>query len=150
MEINKNTKVVLNNSKVYHTNLTYYEGSQQKQKQKQKQKKELKICHSVNGRKVGFSYEVAWYENGLPKYQRIYKDGKLDGLWEAWYDNGQPWYRWNYKDGKEDWYSNRQPKYRSNYKDSKEDGLQEGWYKSGQPEYQKIYKMGRLILEQYF
>jgi len=170
LAINANKQVVLDDDKIYHTDLTYYdEGG--------KQKREVDIYHTVNEERVGYSFKVGWYESGQReyrtnykdgkldspreawyanpsiqggqvKYQRNYKDGKLDGLWEAWYADGQREYRWNYRDGKQDglqerWYADGQPEYRHNYKDGKQDGLQKAWYAGGQPEYRHNYKDGK-------
>jgi len=81
LEINKNSKVVLDDSKVHRTRLTYYKDSQQRKK--------LKIYHNVNGKKIGRSYEMTWYENGQLQSRRNYKDDMQDGLQEEWYANGQ-------------------------------------------------------------
>ena len=39
------------------------------------------------------------YENGQLKAKVNFKDGELDGLWEAYYENGQLKSSRNYKDG---------------------------------------------------
>ena len=148
LAINANKEVVLDDNRVYHTDLTYYDEGR-------KQKREVDIYHTVNEEKVGYSFKVGWYENGQLRYRRNYKDGNQDGLQERWYANRQPEYRYNYKDSKQDglqerWYANRQLWYRLNYKDGKPDGLQKAWYENGQPMYIKEYRMGDLISEQQF
>jgi len=148
LAINANKEVVLDDNRVYHTDLTYYDEGR-------KQKREVDIYHTVNEEKVGYSFKVGWYENGQLRYRRNYKDSKQDGLQERWYANRQPEYRYNYKDSKQDglqerWYANRQLWYRLNYKDGKPDGLQKAWYENGQPMYIKEYRMGDLISEQQF
>ena len=42
---------------------------------------------------------TSWYENGQKRYERTYKDGKLDGLWTYWYEGGQKKEERTYKDG---------------------------------------------------
>jgi len=148
LELNANKQVVLNDNEIYYTNLTYYDANK-------KQRKEVDIYHTVNGKKVGYSFKVGWYANpsiqgGQAQYRHNYKDGNQDGLWEAWYADGQAQYRWNYKDGKQDglreaWYADGQREYRWNYKDGKWDGLWEHWYDNPkrQAMYRENYKDGK-------
>ena len=151
LAINANKEVVLDGNRVYHTDLTYYDADK-------KQREVVDIYHTVNGKKIGYSFKVGWYENpsiqgGQPEYRRDYKDGKEDGLQEDWYANpsiqgGQLEYRYIYKGGKPDglqegWYANGQDQYRHNHKGGKPDGLQEGWYENGQPKYRINYKDGK-------
>jgi len=146
LEINANSKVVLNGNEVYYTDVTYYSNGQIDK---------LKAYHTINEQEVGYSFKVDWYDNpsiqgGQLEYRTNYKNGKLDGLQEGWYKNGQAKYRTNYKDGKLDglqeaWYANPsiqggQLEYRTNYKDGKLDGLWEAWYADGQREYRWNYK----------
>mgnify|MGYP006188358569 FL=1 len=43
---------------------------------------------------------MSYYDNGQLYLDRIYKDGKLEGIWKSYYENGQLNYEWNYKEGK--------------------------------------------------
>jgi len=78
VNFNKNTQVILNGNKVYHTILTYYEDSHQWKK--------LEIYHTIDGEKVSYCYVECWYENGRPRYRKNYKNGREDGLMEYWYE----------------------------------------------------------------
>ena len=57
---------------------------------------------SIPNDKLGepYSGQAVWYyDNGQKKYERTYKDGKLDGKWTWWHNNGQKRYERTYKDG---------------------------------------------------
>ena len=91
---------------------------------------------------------LSWYENGLKKYERTYKDGKEDRLHTEWYENGQKKEEGTYKDGKEDglwteWYEDGQKKEERTWKDGKEDGLWKRWYENGKKELEENYKNGK-------
>ena len=147
LEINANKEVVLNSNEDYHTEVIYY---------KNNQVKELKVYHTVDGVKVGYGFEEAWYDNGQLEYRANYKNGQSDGLlYETWYINGQRKYRCNYKDGERDglceaWYDNGLSWYRHNYKSDTRNGLWEEWYINGQPKYRKVYDMDKTIWEKNF
>jgi len=41
-----------------------------------------------------------WHENGQPRSEETYKDGKREGLLRSWYENGQLKGEETYKDDK--------------------------------------------------
>lgn len=73
---------------------------------------------------IGFGQEglvKGYYENGQLRYEKNYKDGKLNGLTKIYLENGQLNLEGNYKDGKmngyqKKWYENGQLKHEYNYK----------------------------------
>ena len=74
------------------------------------------------------------------RYQRFYRDGKLEGEEKAWWENGQLEYQTVYKDGKREgeqkgWWDNGQPRYQEFYKDGKREGEQR-WDRNGSLAYQ--------------
>tara|TARA_B100001115_G_scaffold49276_1_gene36438 strand:+ start:32 stop:937 length:906 start_codon:yes stop_codon:yes gene_type:complete len=90
-----------------------------------------------------------WWENGTPRREENFKDGKKHGLWTRWYRNGQKKGEINHKDGKPDgsgftWYENGQKHLESNYKDGRLDGLQTMWYDGGQKKVEANYKDGKM------
>lgn len=125
LAINGNTEIVLNGKYHYFTEVVYYPSQQLKQ---------LKVYHTVDGREVGGvvgkGYEAGWYEDGKSMYQHHYKNGQLDGPWQAWYDNWQP-------------------KERGYYKNGQRDGLWEEFYPNSQPKYIRKYSMDRVVSQQY-
>ena len=149
VNFNKNTQVILNGNKVYHTILTYYEDSHQWKK--------LEIYHTIDGEKVSYCYVECWYENGRPRYRKNYKNGREDGLMEYWYEVS---IAHRSLDMSEDMFKDVDPsllsrergqlRYRHSYKNAFRDGLWEEWYANGQPSYRKVYKMGRLVSEEQF
>ena len=108
-------------------------------------------CASLYDRKINKYREVikespfterVWgtYKNGRDgqkKYEKIYKDGELDGIHTQWYEHGKKKDEISYKDGKRDglttgWYRNGEKEYEVNYKNGKKNGLETIWYFSGQ------------------
>ena len=74
---------------------------------------------------------VSYYQNEQKRYERNYKDGKLDGLYAGWYEEGQKWYE-------------------QNYKDDKLDGLFLGWHENGQKDREVNFKDGSYISGTYW
>jgi antitoxin component YwqK of YwqJK toxin-antitoxin module len=87
------------------------------------------------------------------KVDRIYMDGKLDGLYTEWYDNGvsrprTKRFETTYKNGKEDglwtqWYRNGQKESESTFKDGKLNGMVTDWNPNGQKSSEVTWKDGR-------
>lgn len=79
----------------------------------------------------------------------FYKNGNLDGLYQAWHPNGQLWIRCTYKDGQlnglyEDWHTNGKLSMRCFYKNDERDGPFEAWHSNGQLSLRCFYKNGKL------
>tara|TARA_B100001057_G_scaffold90975_1_gene87275 strand:- start:756 stop:1226 length:471 start_codon:yes stop_codon:yes gene_type:complete len=97
----------------------------------------------------------ALHKNGQKERERIFKDGKRDGLSQAWHLNGQKELEANFKSGKKDglgviWYENGQKKLEGNWKDDKQDGLLTTWHENGQKRFEVNYKNGKKISGKYW
>ena len=85
------------------------------------------------------------YPNGAT---RVFKDGKIDGLFETYNENGQLKEKAVYKDNKrnglvETYNENGQLKEKAVFKDYKKDGLSETYYENGQLKAKIVFKDGK-------
>ena len=130
------------------------------------------LCAAVQNQETPFTGVAAWkYENGQKKYERTFKDGKLDGPGTEWYENGQKAEEATFKDGKLvsasvwkpngekcpvtnvvngtgiscEYQDNGQMEEEATYKDGKVDGLSTMWYENGQQEVESTWKDGKRI-----
>ena len=81
----------------------------------------LKFEKNYKDEKMDGKY-INYYENGKKESEVFYKDGELDGKYIGWYENGKKRGEAFFKDGEEDdksteYYENGQMKYTENYKD---------------------------------
>ncbi len=100
-----------------------------------------------DGRKNGLYKE--WHENGQLQIEFTYKDGAKEGQYKIWHENGQLWNECTYKDGKLDgpykkWYTNGQLWEGCSFKDDKQDGSSKEWYADGRLSEECTYKDGKL------
>ena len=130
------------------------------------------LCAAVQNQETPFTGVAAWkYENGQKKYERTFKDGKLDGPGTEWYENGQKAEEATFKDGKLvsasvwkpngekcpvtnvvngtgiscEYQDNGQKEEENNWKDGKLHGKWIVWFENGQKNSEAIYRNGELI-----
>ena len=83
------------------------------------------------------------------RYERNYKDGKLEGLYRKYYESGALWSEANYKDWYKPeglykvYYESGALKSEANYKDGNREGLEKWYYESGALESEVNYKDGK-------
>tara|TARA_R110001592_G_scaffold338620_1_gene625907 strand:- start:3928 stop:4503 length:576 start_codon:yes stop_codon:yes gene_type:complete len=107
-------------------------------------------------------FKLHW-ENGNPKYEWYYKNGRQEGVSKSWWPNGDIKNIQHYKNGKRDgvlqgWYEdadpyvvhNKQTSGIRNYIDGKKDGEWIDYYKNGQIWMKKIFSKNKLISEEYW
>ncbi len=90
-----------------------------------------------------------WHENGQLAGERVYKDGKLNGLYKRWYANGHLRCECTYKDGKpegpcKEWYENGQLWLECSLQNNKLEGLRKSWHTDGRLKQECTYKDGKL------
>lgn len=98
------------------------------------------------------SYEGAfclWYENGNPKTEHFYKQGRLEGSIREYYENGQKKLQGNYHNNQkeglfEEWYEEGQLAFVGSFKQGDRDGASTEWYKDGQIRKEEFYVGGQL------
>ena len=84
------------------------------------------------------------YENGNPKAEWDYKDGKRHGALRCWYENGQIEYEKEYKNDKQHgsltmWYENGKVMFKTSYTNDVHDRAGVGWYSDGTHKYNAEY-----------
>jgi len=78
LQHNINTKIVVNGSETYHTEIdTYGNGIIGY----------LYVYHTINEQTVGFSQETRFYPSGNAQWQQQYFNDKKQGIWRQWYDD---------------------------------------------------------------
>lgn len=91
--------------------------------------------------------ENKFHDNGHPSTKRLYKNGKLSGLYKEWYDNGQIRMECNYFEGfrnglYKSYYDTGDIETECFYKDGAIFSYMKKWYKNGQLEHQCKYSNG--------
>ena len=106
------------------------------------------------------------WENGNPKYEWYFKNGKQEGVSKSWWPSGQVKNIQNYENGRlhgllTGWYENEDPRVLRecgdeqisgirDFKNGQKHGLWTDYYKSGQKWCEKTYNNGNLISEKYW
>lgn len=89
------------------------------------------------------------YDNDQKKFEKVYKNGELNGLSTGWYENGQKKWEAEYKNSKLDgksakWYSSGQNQFEKEYADGELNGISIKWYSNGQKKSEIAYKSDQL------
>ena len=93
----------------------------------------------------------AWYEEGHARLRTYYSDGQLHGMYTRWYPNGQTRIEARYLGGTragiyKEYYNNGNLKFDYLYTATgQQDGNQTEYRMNGYKMYQRIYKTGKLI-----
>ena len=90
------------------------------------------------------------YKDGKLKFERSFKDGKLDGKWKAWYSGGEKMTERNFVNGKEvgrqfEWFLNGQIWREENYVNGIKNGYHKTWYIDGNLKREFLYEDNTLL-----
>ena len=107
------------------------------------------IYYVINKDKPYSGKVIATYDNEQRRFEKEYKDGRLNGVSVNWYSNGQNKSEISYKAGKQSgtfkkWYENGQQTAEGSYNDNKKDGKWANWYSNGKKESEIEYTNGKL------
>jgi len=114
---------------------------------------ELEISF-IKGKSSIYFSEIEVYQK--EEFERIYLNGKKDGLSISWYENGQKADERNYRNGKQEgsgaygeaglwisWHPNGQKHLEGNYRNGKKEGLWIDWYLNSQKSSEGNYRNGK-------
>lgn len=90
-----------------------------------------------------------WHENGNPKREVNFVNGRIDGVYLTSYADGGRHAEVNYRGGQRqgesyEWYENGQLKEKSSYLDGVADGEYLGLYRAGEKRFNATYKKGKI------
>ena len=91
-----------------------------------------------------------FYFDGLLKFEKNYKDEKMDGKYINYYENGKKESEVFYKDGELDgkyigWYENGKKRIEKHYKNGLKEGPWTEWSKEGKKTFEGNFKNGNAI-----